>query len=111
MTSLCLGMEIGALSKKPTQMPREELTPKTNACTELDGRLLLLVQVECPTSLLRSVVLCLGHSRGELFAAVAALKLADQSRPLELVTDCMCVVLGVQRASALKGKRHKGPLA
>ena len=45
-------------------------------------------------------------SRGKLFAAVAALKMADSSRPLELVPDCMNVVIGAQRTSPFTGKRH-----
>ena len=45
-------------------------------------------------------------SRGELFAAVAALKLADPSKPLQIVTDCMYVVLGAAKTNACPNQRH-----
>ena len=45
-------------------------------------------------------------SRGELFAAVAALKLADPSKPLQIVTDCMYVVLGAAKTNVCPNQRH-----
>ena len=45
-------------------------------------------------------------SRGELFVAVAALKLADPSQPLQIVTDCMYVVLGALKTNVCPNQRH-----
>ena len=60
--SLCLGMVIGAASKTPqccTRTLQEEITTKTNVCDEWAGQLQLFPQVQCLTSWLRNVALCL----------------------------------------------------
>ena len=45
-------------------------------------------------------------SRGELFAVVEALKLADPAKPLQIVSDCMYVVLGSTKTKVAPNQRH-----